>query len=80
MVGYFTAMSANEVLEQFRALPPGEQRLVAEQIWQTYEPEFETPEMIAELERRAEEARRNPQDSIPWEQVRAELREKHGWK
>ena len=51
-------MSANEVLEQFRALPPGEQRLVAEQIWQTYEPEFETPEMIAELERRFGKAKR----------------------
>jgi putative addiction module component (TIGR02574 family) len=72
-------MSANEVLEQFRALPPEEQRLVAEQILETYEQGFETPEMIAELERRAEEAHRNPDDSVPWEQIRAELREKYRW-
>jgi putative addiction module component (TIGR02574 family) len=75
-------MSATEVLQQFRALPPEERRAVAEQIWDETEAGelVETPEMMAELERRAEEAHRNPQDSIPWEQVRAELREKYGWK
>jgi putative addiction module component (TIGR02574 family) len=72
-------MTATEVLEQFRALPPAEQRLVAEQIWEAYEPEFETPELIAELERRAAEFRKNPAQGVPWEQIRAELRQKFGW-
>jgi putative addiction module component (TIGR02574 family) len=75
-------MSANEVLEQFRALPPEEQRLVAEQIWDEAERDgfIETPAFLAELRRRAEEARQNPEDSIPMEQVRAELRQKYSWK
>ena len=74
-------MSATEVLQQFRALPPKEQRLVAEQIWdETDAGELvETPEMIAELERRAAEFRKNPSQGVPWEQIRAELRQKYGW-
>ena len=75
-------MSANEVLAQFRALPAEEQRIVAEQIWDAAERDgfVETPAFLAELRRRAEEARRNPDDSIPMEQVRAELRQQYGWK
>lgn len=75
-------MSATEVLQQFRALPPEEQRLVAEQIWdETEAGEFvETPAFLAELRRRTEEAHLHPEDSIPMEEVRAELRQKFGWK
>jgi putative addiction module component (TIGR02574 family) len=40
-----------------------------------YEPEL-TPEQIEELERRGAELRRNPESGIPWEQVRAELKER----
>jgi putative addiction module component (TIGR02574 family) len=72
-------MSATEILEQFRALPPEEQRLVAERIWEEYEPDFETPEMTAELERRAAEFQKDPRQGIPWDEVRRELREKYGW-
>ena len=72
-------MSANEVLDQFRALPPAEQRLVAEQIWDMCEPSFETPEMIAELERRATEFRKSPGQGVSWEQLRAEIRQRQGW-
>lgn len=74
-------MSATEVLQQFRALPPEEQRLVAEQIQEEVNLDdfVETPEMIAELERRAEEFRKNPSQGVPWEQIRAELRQKYGW-
>jgi putative addiction module component (TIGR02574 family) len=60
-------MSATQVLEQLDKLPFEEQREVFEQL---------TPEQIAEFERRGEELRRNPQSGIPWEQVRAELKER----
>ena len=74
-------MSATEVLQQFRALPPEEQRLVAEQIQEEVELDdfVETPEMMAELERRAAEFRKNPSQGVSWEQIRAELRQKYGW-
>jgi len=75
-------MSATEVLQQFRALPKPEQQQVAEQIWDEVEAEsfVETPALLAELQRRAEEAQRNPGEVIPMEEVRAELRRKYGWK
>lgn len=75
-------MSANEVLSQFRALPPEERRVVALQIWEETElgEYVETPAFLAELRERTEDAHRNQEDSIPMEQVRAELREKFGWK
>jgi len=75
-------MSASEILEQIRRLPPEEQYEVAERVWEEFG-DFDddlTPEQAAELERRAEEFRKNPQDSIPWEQVRDEVRQRFGWK
>ncbi|HEY2081901.1 MAG TPA: addiction module protein [Verrucomicrobiae bacterium] len=72
-------MSATEFVEQFRKLPPEEQREVFEQIREEFDDEL-TPEQIAELERRAEEFRKNPQTGIPWEQVRDEARKRFGFK
>lgn len=71
-------MSATEILTQVRELPPEEQREIAETLLNELERE-ESPEFIAELERRAEDARQHPEDCIPWEQVRAEAKKKYGW-
>jgi putative addiction module component (TIGR02574 family) len=75
-------MSASEILEQIRRLPVEEQYDVAEKVWEEFG-DFDddlTPEQAAELERRAEEFRNNPQNGIPWEKVRDEVRQRFGWK
>ena len=69
-------MRRTEILEELRRMPEAERRELVE----TIELEFGdlddklTPEQIAELERRADELRKNPKAGIPWEQVRAEAR------
>jgi len=75
-------MSATEILEQIERLPLAEQHEVAEKVLEKYggfDDEL-TPEQLAELERRAQEFLKNPDDGIPWEQVRAEAKKKYGWK
>jgi putative addiction module component (TIGR02574 family) len=75
-------MSATEILEQIRQLPEAERR----ELMETIDLEFGdfndelTPEQKAELDRRAEEFRKNPHQGIPFEQVREEARERFGWK
>ena len=72
-------MSATEVVEQFRKLPLEEQHEAFEKIREVVE-DFDdqlTPEQIAELERRAADARAHPERGIPWETVRAELFERY---
>jgi putative addiction module component (TIGR02574 family) len=68
-------MSATQVIEQVEKLPIEEQR----EIFQVLRARFAdepSPEQIAEFERRAERLRRNPEIGIPWERVRAELKER----
>jgi putative addiction module component (TIGR02574 family) len=38
-----------------------------------------SPEQAAELDRRLAEFKRNPRAGIPWEQVKADMRERFGW-
>ncbi len=71
-------MSATEILANARKLSPQERRDIAEALLDDLGLE-ESPEFLAELERRAEDARKNPDDCIPWEQVRTDLKKKYGW-
>ena len=68
-------MSATQVLEQINRLPFEEQREVFEQLREKFDDEL-TPEQIAELERRAEDALKNPGRGKPVEQVFAEIEQR----
>jgi putative addiction module component (TIGR02574 family) len=70
------------LLEAARALPLPERIELAEALWEDitragYEPAL-TPAQAAEIDRRVEEHRQNPQSAIPWEGVKAELEQKYG--
>jgi putative addiction module component (TIGR02574 family) len=64
-----------------RALPLSERIELAEALWESiaeagYEPPLSEAQ-AAELDRRLEEHRRNPQTAIPWTEIRAELERKY---
>jgi len=75
-------MSKAEILEELRRMPEAERRELVE----TIELEFGdfndelTRDQKAELDRRAEEFRKNPHGGTPLEQVRKEARKRFGWK
>jgi putative addiction module component (TIGR02574 family) len=69
-------MNATEVVEQFHKLPLVEQREVFEQLRDEFEDEL-SPEQVAELDRRAEDALKNPGRGTPWEQLRNETLRKY---
>jgi putative addiction module component (TIGR02574 family) len=71
-------MSAAEILEELRRMPEAERRELVETIdleFGDFDDEL-TQEQKDELDRRAEELRKHPERGIPWEQVRAEARQK----
>jgi putative addiction module component (TIGR02574 family) len=72
-------MSAEQILDEIRRMPEAERRKLVERIEDEFiESDDElTPEQIAELERRAEEFRKNPHQGIPWEQLRHEMLAKY---
>jgi putative addiction module component (TIGR02574 family) len=64
-------MTTDEILERIRGLSENERRKLVRQILDEFT-EFDdelTPEQITELERRAEELRKNPHSGIPAETV-----------
>ena len=68
-------MSATEVVEQFRKLPFEEQHEAFKKIREVVDDFADelTPEQIAELDRRAEDALKNPGRGTPWEELRDEM-------
>jgi putative addiction module component (TIGR02574 family) len=65
-------MSSAQVLDLLEKLPIEEQREVFEQLREKFDDEL-TPEQIAELERRAAEARAHPERCRPLEDVFADI-------
>ena len=71
-------MSKAEILERVRTLPRQEQLALAEQIWaEQGDDGGETPEFLAELERRGAEFKRDPGSAIPWQEIRAEVAQRN---
>jgi putative addiction module component (TIGR02574 family) len=72
-------MSAAEILEQIRRLTPEEQYEVAQKVREEFGDLADalTPEQVAELDRRAEDALKNPGRGVPWEQLRDETLRRH---
>ena len=71
-------MSATEILDQIRRLKPEEQHEIVEKISEELGEcdEELTAEQIAELDRRAEDALKNPGRGTPIEDVSAEIRKR----
>lgn len=68
-------MSKTEILEELRRMPEAERRELVETIkveFGAFDDEL-TPEQIAELERRAEDALKHPGRGKPWETLRDEM-------
>ena len=68
-------MSATQVMEQIHKIPFEEQYEVFAHLRDEFDPEL-TPEQVAELERRAEDALKNPGRGKSVEQVFAEIEER----
>ena len=68
-------MSAAQVLEQIEKLPFEEQREVFEHLRDKFDEDL-TPEQVAELERRAEDALKHPGRGTPIAEVSAEIRKR----
>jgi putative addiction module component (TIGR02574 family) len=72
-------MTASEILDQIRRLPREQQYEVAEKVWAEFG-DFDdelTPEQMAELDRRAEDALKHPERCRPMEEVFADIEKRY---
>jgi len=75
-------MSVSEIIEEIRPLPAKEKQQILEKLWTEFGDELEsfdpdlTPEQLAELDRRAKDALKNPGRGTPVDQVFAEIEER----
>ena len=72
---------SSSVLDTAKSLPLAERIELIEALWESiaregYEPPL-TSEQAAELDRRLEAHRRNPNGVVPWESIKAELNNKY---
>jgi putative addiction module component (TIGR02574 family) len=74
----FDCMSTAEILEEMRRMPEAERRELVEHIEQEFAlfNDQLTAEQIAELDRRAEDALKNPGRGTPIEEVSADIRKR----
>ena len=72
-------MSAEQILEEIRRMPEADRRELVERIEDEFVDSDEelSPEQIAELDRRAEDALKNPGRGVLWEQLRDETLAKY---
>ncbi len=72
-------MSALEIIDQLRALPPGERRQVVERIWDEFaDRDLElTPKQAAELDRRLADHEAHPDDVVLWSDIKAATEAKY---
>ena len=68
-------MSATEILQEFRRLSLEERCEVLQRIQEELADEL-PPQLLAQLEERAEKLRQHPEIGITWEKVRGELKER----
>jgi putative addiction module component (TIGR02574 family) len=66
-------MSAVEILDQLRSMPPAERREVVEKIWDEFaDRDLElTPKQAAELDRRLADHQARPNEVVSWDEVKA---------
>jgi putative addiction module component (TIGR02574 family) len=75
-------MSAADLIEQMRLMPTEEKRAFIEKVWDEYGEELGwidpdlTPEQIAELDRRAQDALKHPGRGTPIEEVSVEIKKR----
>jgi len=72
-------------MQHFRGLPAAEKRELVEQMWKEFGEVLDraeenlTPEQAAELDRRWAEFEANPNEGIPWGDVKADVNKRFGW-